>query len=126
MNHGTKRGFTWNTLPSGASYPEMRAIYVPYRGNFEVGVENVDVLLLLDSPSPFTIELKANGMKEGQCIHFAQWGAARVTITNNDGELRVADGLVAATRARFSPITAIFTNALANEFLVMGDLAAAP
>jgi len=121
MNRGTMRGFTWQTLPSDATYPEMKVVYLPYQGgDITLGSTHIDTLLLLDSPSSFNVELSGAGMKEGQCIHIAQWGSNQVTFTNADGVIRCA--LIPTTRAQFSVLTAMFINAQYNEFLVFGDM----
>lgn len=121
MNNGTMRGFTWQTLPAGATFPEMKVRHIPYQGNIVVGSGEVDTILLLDTSSAVSVELNGAGIKEGQCIHFAQWGANTVTITNADGYLRVAG--TAVSRAQYSTMTAMLINGELNEWLVFGDIA---
>lgn len=121
MNRGTFRGFTWQTLPSDATFPEMKVRYIPYQGNLIMGSGNIDTLHQVDSnTAAVSIELNGAGMKEGQCIHIAQWGSNGVTFTNTDGLLRCAG--TATTRTQYSTVTAMLVNATLNEFLVFGDI----
>lgn len=120
MNNGTMRGFTWQTLVAGATYPEMKVRWVPYVSTYTFGSGEVDTLVLVDSTSAVSVELNGAGIREGQCIHVAQWGSAGVTFTNADGLLRCAG--TATTRAQYSVMTAMLTNATLNEWLVFGDI----
>jgi hypothetical protein len=122
MNNGTMRGFTWQSLPSGATYPEMKVRYIPYTvANLTMGSGNIDTLNMIDTGTgAVTIELDGSGVREGQCIHVARWGANGVTFTNADGILRCAG--TATTRAQYSVMTAMFVSSYYNEWIVFGDI----
>jgi len=120
MNNGTMRGFTWTTLPAGATYPEMKVRYVPYQGDLVLGGGDIDTVHQLDTGTgAINVELQSQGMKEGAVIHVAQWGANTVTLTNTDGILRCAG--TPTTRTQYSVMTAMLVNSQLNEFLVFGD-----
>lgn len=122
MNNGTMRGFTWNSLPAGATYPEMKVIYLPYTvANQTMNGGHKDTLWAVETGTgAVTIELNGMNAKEGDCIHVAQWGANEVTFTNSDGLLRCAG--TATTRTQYSVMTAMYISGYYNEWLVFGDI----
>jgi hypothetical protein len=131
MNYGALLGFTKiRNIEAGGSYPEMKVLYVPSTSsNYVLTPGNIDTLLLVDSPSPRTLLGLLNtgsGMKEGQAIHVAQWGAEAVSIQSETGAIvRVATGLARSTRAQYSVISLMKVVDESNEWLVFGDLASA-
>jgi hypothetical protein len=122
MNNGTMRGFTWQTLPAGATYPEMKVQRHQYSANKTFGSGDIDTLHYIESSSAVSVELDGAGCKNGQCIHVMQYGASGVTFTNTDGTLRCAG--TATTRAQYSVMTAMLLDKTANEWLVFGDFTA--
>lgn len=128
MNLGVLAGFTKiRNIASGESYPEMKVVFVPsWFTNEILNANNTDTLLLVDSPSPRTLPIRTQALKNGAAIHVAQWGAEPVTISAEAGvTLRVADGLVAETRGQFSVISLMVVSDETDEWIVFGDLAAA-
>lgn len=131
MNFGAMVGFTKRLPPPGGESllsPRLRVIFVPDWFTTDIlRSENVNCLLLIDSPSPKTLTVQTNsGILEGESIHISQWGAEQVTIAAGTGvTVRVATGLVAATRAQFSTLVLIKTSDINQEYLVVGDPASA-